>query len=171
MITPATWITIGRILLTLPLCAMILAGWMWWAFALLILAAFSDFLDGKIARERGEVSNIGTALDPIADKIVVIAMMIALVAAQKITSLHLFAVFLIVTREILISGLREATAGGLDLPVTFLAKIKTSVQFVALGLLLIAPSNIAMPALWAAAGLTLWTGGQYIKLWVQSTQI
>ncbi|MGV6819490.1 MAG: CDP-alcohol phosphatidyltransferase family protein [Parvularcula sp.] len=171
MITPATWITIGRMLLALPLCWAILAGWIWGAFALLVLAALSDFADGKIARERGEVSTIGTALDPIADKIVVVTMMIALTAAQKITGVHLIAVNLIIAREVLISGLREATAGGLDLPVTFLAKIKTTVQFIALGLVLIAPSSIALLALWTAAGLTLWTGWQYIKLWVQSTRI
>ena len=176
----ANLITISRILLVLPFCAAFLANAPWnatVATALFGLAALSDFLDGRIARARGETSALGAALDPLADKLLVAAALFLLTRNGVISGAHVWAALLILLREILVGGLREALAarpeaeGGGALPVAGLAKMKTAVQMIAVVLLLLgAPNGLAsidavrnagLAALWLAAALTAYTGARY----------
>ena len=170
----ANALTLARIVLIVPFVALFLADASWnmtAAFAVFVLAAVTDFLDGRIARARGEVSALGAAIDPLADKLLIAAALILLVRNGVIAGVGVIAVILIVLREILVSGLREAvTARGGALPVTALAKWKTAVQIAAAGLLLAtAPHglvsaeyrSIGVGALWLAAILTFWTGAAY----------
>ena len=138
------------------------------AFVLFALASLTDFFDGWLARRWAVTSAWGAALDPIADKIAVLAAVLGLVLAGAGLAVAIPG-FLILFREVFVSGLREAGAGrGVKLPVTLLAKWKTTVQLVALSLALLA-TGLASPALvilavvllWLAAAMTLWTGAQY----------
>ena len=107
------------------------------ACVLFVIASFSDFLDGMLARMMGEESKLGELLDPIADKIIVATALILLVMSGTIKHYEVIAAIIILTREILISGLREFLARGqIKLPVTNLAKLKTFLQMVAIALLL-----------------------------------
>ncbi|WP_174300179.1 CDP-diacylglycerol--glycerol-3-phosphate 3-phosphatidyltransferase [Caulobacter sp. S45] len=141
-----------------------------WAFALFALGAVTDFFDGWLARRWQAASAWGTALDPIADKIAVLAAVLGLVLAGAGAEVAIPG-FLILFREVFVSGLREAGAGrGVKLPVTWLAKWKTTVQLVALSLALLATGlesgPLALAAtllLWLAAAMTLWTGVQYAR--------
>lgn len=168
MITLATWLTLSRMVLVLPAAGLIISDQHLFAAVVLVVAGITDFLDGYVARKRNEVSPIGTALDPIADKVVIIGGLLALTADQAFPGLHIWAVILIIFREVLISGLRESTAGEISLPVSSLAKVKTTSQFAALLALLVAPGAIGFTALWAALILTLWTGTNYIRHWVRA---
>lgn len=168
MLTLATWITISRIVLVLPICALILTGHDLPAAALMGVAALTDFLDGYVARRMNDVSSIGTALDPIADKILIACTLLAFAAAGRLTQGLFWPALLILFREILVSGLREAASGHISLPVTGLAKIKTTVQFIAVLIMLIFTPFWGAIALWAAAALTLWTGGEYVRHWALS---
>ena len=170
----ANAITIARILLIIPFTAMffIQSDWaMNSALAIFIIAALSDFLDGFVARKRGEVSALGAALDPIADKLLIGAAIILLVRNGVIRDAGVIGAIVILLREIFVGGLREALAArGETLPVTALAKYKTAAQLVAFTLLIAgAPGGIGNEALrpiangffWAAVVLTLWTGASY----------
>lgn len=162
-------------LLVVPFAAMffIAAGWaMTAALALTVVAAATDWLDGRIARVRGEVSALGAALDPIADKLFVVAGLVLLIRSGAISGAGVVAALAIILREMLVSGLREAVGqrGG-DLPVSTLAKYKTAAQLAALAVLIAAapggpvgPSAapLAAGALWAAAVLTIWSGADYV---------
>ena len=107
------------------------------ACVLFVIASFTDFLDGMLARMMGEESKLGELLDPIADKIIVATALILLVMSGTIRHYEVIAAIIILTREILISGLREFLARGqIKLPVTNLAKLKTFLQMVAIALLL-----------------------------------
>ena len=107
------------------------------AFILFVIASFTDFLDGMLARMLGEESKLGELLDPIADKIIVATALILLVMDGTIVHYEVIAAIIILTREILISGLREFLAKGkIKLPVSNLAKLKTFLQMVAISLLL-----------------------------------
>ena len=107
------------------------------ACVLFVIASFTDFLDGMLARMMGEESKLGELLDPIADKIIVATALILLVMSGTIKHYEVIAAIIILTREILISGLREFLARGqIKLPVTNLAKLKTFLQMVAIALLL-----------------------------------
>ncbi len=138
------------------------------AFVLFAAGALTDFFDGWLARRWNAASAWGAALDPIADKIAVLAAVLGLVLAGAGLAVAIPG-FLILFREVFVSGLREAGAGrGVKLPVTGLAKWKTTVQLVALSLALLATGlgsgGLAIAAvvlLWAAAAMTLWTGVQY----------
>ncbi len=140
----------------------------WIAFALFAAAAVTDYFDGWIARARGQLSDFGRVFDPIADKLLVAAALLMLVAVARAP---VIAVGLILLREILISGLREGLAGRIALPVSRLAKWKTASQMVAIGVLLIAPAipavgllhAIGEGVLWFAAGLTCVTGLDYLR--------
>lgn len=142
------------------------------AFALFIFASATDWLDGYLARRWQQLSALGTMLDPIADKLLVGAVLMMLVADQTISGMHLIAAIIILCREILVSGLREFMAGAqVSVPVTQLAKWKTTLQMVALALLILAPVSAmaglglheaGLAALWGAGLLTLWTGGGYL---------
>lgn len=142
----------------------------WAAFGLYVAACATDWLDGKLARARGEVSPLGRFLDPIADKLLVAAIIVMLVAVGDLSGAAVLAAIIILCREILVSGLREFLAElQVPLPVSRLAKWKTTVQMVALALLLIGPAGPAEIAvlgvvlLWLAAALTLMTGWDYLS--------
>ncbi len=172
----ANYLTAARIALIAPFAAMFFISApsaMLAAFAIFAIAAATDFLDGRIARARGETSALGAALDPLADKLLVAAAIILLIRNGVIREWTVVAALVIVLREILVGGLREALGRSGDaLPVTGLAKIKTSVQLLAIGLLLaaapggIAPASIAPAAIalfWIAALLTAITGADYTR--------
>ena len=107
-------------------------------FALFVIASFTDFLDGLLARMYKEESKLGELLDPIADKIIVATALLLLVMDQTIKNYEVIAAIIILTREILISGLREFLAKGkIKLPVSNLAKLKTFLQMFSISLLLL----------------------------------
>jgi len=147
------------------------------ACVLFIVASFTDFLDGMLARMMGEESKLGELLDPIADKIIVATALILLVMSGTIKHYEVIAAIIILTREILISGLREFLARGkIKLPVTNLAKLKTFLQMVAIALLLTGETGnkilnfqdynaqtIGIILLWLSAFLTLYTGYEYLR--------
>jgi cardiolipin synthase len=147
------------------------------AFALFLIASFTDFLDGMLARMLGEESKLGELLDPIADKIIVATALILLVMSGTIKHYEVIAAIIILTREILISGLREFLAKGkIRLPVSNLAKLKTFLQMVAIALLLTGETGnkilnfqdynaqtIGIILLWLSAFLTLYTGYDYLR--------
>ena len=147
------------------------------ACVLFIIASFTDFLDGMLARMMGEESKLGELLDPIADKIIVATALILLVMSGTIRHYEVIAAIIILTREILISGLREFLARGqIKLPVTNLAKLKTFLQMLAISLLLTGETGnkifnfqdynaqtIGIILLWLSAFLTLYTGYEYLR--------
>ena len=168
--TLATWLTLARIGLIAPFVALFWFGPSLLAALLFAVAGLTDWLDGYVARKRGEVSALGAALDPIADKLLTITALIVLCAGGQIAGVSLVAALAIALREVLVGGLREALAGrAVTLPVTFLAKIKTTVQFVAFFVLILSDPlmdgsgmlAVGRILLWVAAGLTVWTGYQY----------
>ena len=184
-------LTLSRIL-TLPLLGFLL----WWpgwelgylcAFALYCLMGITDYFDGLLARSSGAVSKLGIFLDPIADKIMV-ATVILVLAAQGILrgpfvgDAHVIAGLIILIREIAVSGLREFLGElQVSVPVSKLAKWKTTFQLVSLGSLILGqglpgwtvplgeiaanvPHTVGLITLWAAAILTLITGWDYLRV-------
>jgi cardiolipin synthase (CMP-forming) len=147
------------------------------ACVLFVIASFTDFLDGMLARMMGEESKLGELLDPIADKIIVATALILLVMDGTIRHYEVVAAIIILTREILISGLREFLAKGqIKLPVSNLAKLKTFLQMIAISLLLTGETGnkilnfqdynaqtIGIILLWLSAFLTLYTGYEYLR--------
>ena len=173
-------LTIGRIILVpIFIGAFYLPGSMgdWIPFFIFILASFTDFLDGLLARLYKEESKLGELLDPIADKIIVAAALVLLVMNNIISNYEVIAAIIILTREILISGLREFLAKAqVAMPVTGLAKFKTFIQMFAIAILLTGESGnrlinfedynahtIGIILLWLSAFLTLYTGYDYVK--------
>ena len=143
------------------------------AFVLYALIGFTDYLDGYLARKMGTASKLGAFLDPIADKILVAAVLLMLVARGVIADWHVIAAMAILLREIMVSGLREYLAGSqVRVPVSKLAKWKTTFQMVALGALILAVAVpqapwilwIGLASLWLAALLTLVTGWYYLRV-------
>ncbi|WP_373460237.1 CDP-diacylglycerol--glycerol-3-phosphate 3-phosphatidyltransferase [Pseudokordiimonas caeni] len=143
------------------------------AFVSFTLAGITDFFDGYLARATGSVSKIGQFLDPIADKLMVGAILLMVVAADWVSGVHVIAAVIIMCRELLVSGLREFLAGlHVSVPVTRLAKWKTTVQMVALGALCwtkgaaalgLPAQELGLVGLWIAAILTLYTGYDYLR--------
>jgi cardiolipin synthase len=136
-------------------------------FGVFVAASVTDFFDGYLARRLNRLSDIGRVLDPIADKLLVAAALVMLVAFEQASPI---AVAAILCRELLVSGLREALAGRVALPVTWLAKWKTASQMAALALLLIAPglgidaiASAGEGALWLAVGLSWATAIDYLR--------
>ena len=173
-------LTIGRIILVpFFVLAFYLPGFYGdlTAFTLFVIASFTDFLDGMLARMLGEESKLGELLDPIADKIIVATALILLVMDGTIRHYEVIAAITILTREILISGLREFLAKGqIKLPVSNLAKLKTFLQMLAIALLLTGETGnkilnfqdynaqtIGIILLWLSAFLTLYTGYEYLR--------
>ncbi len=172
-------ITYGRILAVPAVAGLIafsdLAGtsitW-WWALAIFAIASISDYFDGLFARWFNEQSELGRMLDPIADKLLVGVVLLILVGKQIITGWSLWAAVIILSREILVSGLREYLAGlSVKMHVTWLAKWKTAAQLVALGALIAGPiagpswpllSTVGLVLLWASALITAYTGYEYL---------
>jgi len=144
----------------------------WIALVLFAAAATTDWLDGYVARARGEVSGFGRFLDPVADKLLVAAALMMLVYTGQIAGLTILPALVILCREILVSGLREFLAEiKVSLPVSRLAKWKTGVQMVAIGFLIVGDAGwhvvpvvaIGTLGLWLAALLTLYTGYDYLR--------
>ena len=144
----------------------------WLALGLFCAAGLSDFLDGYLARAMNLTSHFGQLMDPIADKLVVAAALVMLVHRGTIGSVSIVAAIIILCREMLVSGLREFLAAAkVSLPITKLAKWKTTVQMIAIGFLLagdagdrVLPHNteIGIAGIWIAAILTLYTGYDYL---------
>ncbi len=145
----------------------------WAALVLYVLAAISDFFDGYLARRWKQQSSLGRMLDPIADKVLVSVVLLVLCADDILRGGHIWAAIIILSREVLVSGLREYLGElQVSVPVTKIAKWKTAVQMIAIGLLIAGPAGdtviphtttagIAM--LWVAAALTLYTGYDYFR--------
>ncbi len=145
-------------------------------FFLFVIASFTDYLDGLLARLFKEESKLGELLDPIADKILVAAALILLVMNGTIKNYEVIAAIIILTREILISGLREFLAKvSISMPVTSLTKLKTFLQMLSIAILLTGDSGnkiinfqdynaqtIGIILLWLSAFLTLYTGYDYL---------
>ena len=144
----------------------------WLAFILFCLASITDYFDGYLARIRNEVSNLGTFLDPIADKLLIASVILILTSKEVITDWETIPALIILLREIAVSGLREYLAGiKVSVPVSKISKLKTSLQLIALAILILSESGISfIPilfigkiALWSAAILTLYTGYDYLR--------
>lgn len=134
-----------------------------------IISSITDFLDGYLARSFNQLSKLGKILDPIADKLLITCALISLISNNIIQDIHVIAATLIIIREIFISGLREYARGN-SLTVSFLAKVKTFTQFIAIILLI--PSGIlelnfqfiGLTFLWVSAILSLFTAYQYVRI-------
>ena len=170
------WMTILRIMV-----APVIAGLIWLddvktgympALTLFVLASISDFIDGWMARRLGVVSKLGAMLDPIADKVLIGTCLVSLAHVTEDGWWFILPAIIIMTREFLISGLREFMAGrSVNMPVSVLAKWKTTLQLVAIGFLVGAPifpslpmaNPIGLTLLWAAAFVTAQTGFAYYR--------
>jgi cardiolipin synthase (CMP-forming) len=190
MLTLPNLLTLSRIF-AVPLLAFLL----WWpgwefgyglAFALYCLMGITDYFDGYLARANGAVSRLGMFLDPIADKIMVAAVILVLTAqgvlrGPYVGDAHVIAGLVILMREIAVSGLREFLGPlRVSVPVSKLAKWKTAFQMISLGALILGratpwwnldlgaievnlPHTVGLTTLWAAAVLTLITGWDYLR--------
>ncbi len=151
-------------------------------FVLYCLVGITDYFDGYLARAQGRISRLGQFLDPIADKIMVAAVLMMLISSRKsnpipeIAGLHIIPALVILLREIIVSGLREYLGPlNVSVPVSALAKWKTTLQLVALGALILGGAVPNMPwvhgvgliCLWFAAGLTLVTGYDYMRIGIR----
>ncbi len=145
----------------------------WLAFSVYTYACITDFFDGYLARAWHMQSAFGRFLDPIADKLLVASILLGLVGIDRIYGLTVLPAAVILCREILVSGLREFLAEvQVSVPVTTLAKWKTTIQMLALGFLMVGPNGpdfgplttteVGIWGLWAAAVLTLVTGYDYL---------
>ncbi|WJS99847.1 CDP-diacylglycerol--glycerol-3-phosphate 3-phosphatidyltransferase [Novosphingobium humi] len=191
MLTLPNLLTLSRIV-TVP----VLVWLLWWpewtagyalAFGVYSLMGITDYFDGYLARAQGAVSKLGIFLDPIADKIMVAAVILVLTAKGVLTGpyvgeLHVIAGLIILLREIAVSGLREFLGGiQVSVPVSKLAKWKTTFQILCLGALILGrampwwlvdvggyvvnlPHTVGLTTLWAAAVLTLITGWDYLRV-------
>ena len=191
MLTLPNALTLSRIV-AVPLLAFLL----WWpgwelgyglAFAMYCLMGITDYFDGYLARASGQVSRLGQFLDPIADKIMIAAVILVLAAqgvmrGPYVGDMHVIAGLVILIREIAVSGLREFLGGlQVSIPVSRLAKWKTTFQMVCLGALILGnalpqwnvwvfgieanvPHTVGLTTLWAAAALTVITGWDYLRV-------
>ncbi len=191
MLTLPNLLTLSRIV-AVPL----LVALLWWpgwqtgyafGFAMYCLMGLTDYFDGYVARSYGAVSRLGAFLDPIADKIMVAAVILVLAAqgvlrGPYVGDMHAIAGLIILIREIAVSGLREFLGGlQVSIPVSHLAKWKTTFQLVSLGALILGqalpgwtieigslvanvPHTVGLTTLWAAAALTVITGWDYLRV-------
>lgn len=191
MLTLPNLLTLSRIV-TVP----VLVALLWWptwqagylaAFAVYSLMGVTDYFDGYLARAQGAVSRLGVFLDPIADKIMIAAVILVLTAQGVLTGpyvgdLHVVAGLIILIREFAVSGLREFLGGiQVSVPVSKLAKWKTTCQILCLGALILGrgmpwwtvtvggltmnlPHTVGLTTLWAAAVLTVITGWDYLRV-------
>jgi cardiolipin synthase len=145
----------------------------WGALVIFLIASITDFFDGYLARIWQQTSTIGRMLDPIADKLLVSACLLLRAADGTIAGWTLWAAIIILCREILVSGLREYLAElKVSVPVSRLAKWKTTIQMVAIAFLLAGPAGdkivpiitiFGIILLWIAALITLYTGWDYFR--------
>lgn len=177
----ANTLTLARLAL-LPFIILLLfipAKWAAWSvLTLYIVGAVTDWLDGWVARRFNQMSDFGRFLDPIADKIFVITILLMLIAIDRVGGIFTLAVIIILVREFAVAGLREFLGPkNVVLPVTKLAKWKTAVQMLATGVLIIAPyiplgELIGLAGLCVAAVLTVMTGWIYLKsAWVHIADV
>jgi len=169
----ANKLTLSRILV-IPVILLLLAiphAWAaWMALVFYAVAGVTDWLDGYMARRENQVTMLGQFLDPIADKLLVSAVILLLVYNKQIDGLTVFPAVIILLREVAVSGLREFLAGvRVSVPVSHLAKWKTTIQLIALGFLIVgryAPESIPSTfigdlGLWIAGVLTVFTAWDY----------
>ena len=169
-------LTYGRIVAVPIVAGLLLWGGdnaRWTALAIYIVAAITDFFDGYLARKWKQQSSLGRMLDPIADKVLVAVVLLVLCADDILRGGHIWAAIIILSREVLVSGLREYLGElQVSVPVTQIAKWKTTVQLVAIGFLIAGPAGdtvvpytteMGIAMLWIAAGLTLYTGYDYFR--------
>jgi cardiolipin synthase (CMP-forming) len=151
-------------------------------FVLYCVVGITDYFDGYLARAHGQISRLGQFLDPIADKIMVAAVLIMLISSRKanpepeIAGLHIIPALVILLREIIVSGLREYLGPlNVSVPVSALAKWKTTLQLVSLGALILGGAvpeapwvhEVGLLCLWFAGGLTLATGYDYLRIGIR----
>jgi CDP-diacylglycerol--glycerol-3-phosphate 3-phosphatidyltransferase len=151
-------------------------------FILYCVVGITDYFDGYLARAQGQISRLGQFLDPIADKIMVAAVIVMLISSRKMSGepvihgLHIIPALVILLREIIVSGLREFLAPlNVSMPVSSLAKWKTTFQLVSLGALILSGAfpaqawmhQVGLGSLWAAAALTLVTGYDYLRIGIR----
>ena len=182
MLTLPNLLTLSRIL-AVPILVFLLWKPSWWdyaiTFVLYCLVGITDYFDGYLARAQGLTSRLGQFLDPIADKIMVVAVIAMLVTTRQrgavpiIEGFHLIPALVILLREITVSGLREFLAGlQVSVPVSALAKWKTTLQMFALGALILSGAlpqwpwvlQVGLVSLWSAAALTVVTGWDYLRV-------
>jgi CDP-diacylglycerol--glycerol-3-phosphate 3-phosphatidyltransferase len=188
MLTLPNLLTLSRIL-AVPILVFLLWRPGWWdygiTFVLYCLVGITDYFDGYLARAQGTVSRLGQFLDPIADKIMVVAVIAMLVTTRQpgpdpalfappmIWGFHIIPALVILLREITVSGLREFLAGlQVSVPVSALAKWKTALQMIALGALILSGAvpqwpwvhQVGLVSLWGAAVLTVVTGWDYLRV-------
>jgi cardiolipin synthase (CMP-forming) len=169
-------LTYGRIVAVPLVAGLLMYGGntaRWFALAIYVAAAITDFFDGYLARKWQQQSSLGKMLDPIADKVLVSVVLLVLSADGILFGGHIWAAIIILAREVLVSGLREYLGElQVSVPVTQIAKWKTTVQLIAIGFLIAGPAgdsvlpqitNIGIIGLWVAAGLTLYTGYDYFR--------
>jgi len=170
-------LTVSRILAIPVVLGFIMLGTPmgnWLAFAAYTYACITDFFDGYLARAWHQQSAFGRFLDPIADKLLVAGVLFMLVGVESISAVHILPAAVILCREILVSGLREFLAEArVGLPVSLLAKWKTTIQMLALGFLIVGSAGpdfgfattweIGIYGLWIAAVITIITGYDYLR--------
>ena len=174
-ITWPTILTLLRIVLIPVMVALFYVGTdtaRWAALAVFIVAALTDWFDGWLARRTNTGSRLGEMLDPIADKLIVAAALVMMVKDGTIHDYTVIAAIVIVSREILLSGLREYLAAAqVKVRVSRIAKLKTAIQMVAICVLIAAPPLVPVwpdidlagaIGLWVAAALTVYTGWGYL---------
>jgi cardiolipin synthase len=146
----------------------------WTAFTVFVIASVTDYVDGYLARAWQQQSVLGRMLDPIADKLLVAVSILILVADGMLAGWSIWAAVIVLMREIFVSGLREFLAElRVSVPVTRLAKWKTTMQLVAIAALLVAPAlqgaksgiiiDLGLIFFWATAIVTLYTGYDYFR--------
>lgn len=167
----------------------VVLGFIWWggpvgswlALAAYTYACVTDFFDGYLARAWHQQSAFGRFLDPIADKLLVAGVLFMLVGVETVSGVHILPAAVILSREILVSGLREFLAEArVGLPVSLLAKWKTTIQMLALGFLIVGHAGpdfgfattweIGMWGTWIAAVITLVTGYDYLRVGLRHIQ-
>ena len=181
MLTVPNLLTLSRIL-AVPILVLLL----WrptpldylFTFVLYCVVGITDYFDGYLARAQGQISRLGQFLDPIADKIMIAAVLVMLISTRNssgepvIHSFHIIPALVILLREITVSGLREFLASlQISMPVSKLAKYKTTLQLIALGALILSGGfpqqdwihGVGLASLWLAAILTLVTGYDYLR--------
>ncbi len=169
-------LTYGRIIAVPAIAGLMMYGGnsaRWVALGIFIVAAITDFFDGYLARKWQQQSSLGVMLDPIADKVLVAVVLLVLSADGILNGGHVWAAIIITAREVLVSGLREYLGAlQVSVPVTQIAKWKTTVQLIAISFLIAGPAGdavlpyttqVGIVGLWIAAALTLYTGYDYFR--------
>lgn len=173
-------LTYGRIAAVPLVAGLLMWGsdrFRWLALGIYILAAITDFFDGYLARKWQQQSALGRMLDPIADKVLVAVVLLVLAADGVLKDGHMWAAIIIISREVLVSGLREFLGElRVSVPVTKIAKWKTTAQLLAIGFLIAGPAadkfiphttDAGKFLLWIAAAFTIYTGYDYFRVGVR----